>query len=330
MRIISDKSKNTVTLFINLDTDEIKSDVWNKLINGDEFSDFDYSITKSSNELEITFSLTNGKLFSNCAEQLSVEKALEFLSDFSEFVYDEDNNKAYVLGANNIFFDGERLRYLPDPVPIEQDRAGILKYFLNVLIDDNPSFDDEIKDELNQACADESAFPNSIIDTINRLRTASEKEAQEAAAAEFEEAQSQEAQCQPPAVNTEAGMYGETTLLGFTNYGETSILGGGTSESFDMPNLVRESTGEKIFITKRNFIIGKSREKTDYAIANNNAISRVHAELMVSGREYYIADKGSTNHTYVNGGMVNPESTVQIFDGDEIKLADEVFIFRLQ
>ena len=88
--------------------------------------------------------------------------------------------------------------------------------------------------------------------------------------------------------------------------------------------------GEKVFITKRNFIIGKSNERADYTVKNNGAISRVHAEITVVGDEYYIIDKGSTNHTYVNGSMIEAESSVRIYDGDEIKLANEKFTFHLQ
>ena len=121
--------------------------------------------------------------------------------------------------------------------------------------------------------------------------------------------------------------FGETTLLGFTNFGETSVLGGQAS-SFSTPNLVRNSTGEKVFITKRNFIIGKSVDSADFVI-NNNAVSRTHAEITAIGNEYYIKDKNSTNHTYVNNQILSPEEAKQIFEGDEIKLADESLIFHL-
>ncbi len=125
--------------------------------------------------------------------------------------------------------------------------------------------------------------------------------------------------------------YGETTLLGFTNYGETSVLGGGGELGiFDTPNLIRQADSRKIFITKRSFVIGKSPEKADYAVPDNSAVSRVHAEISVVGNEYFIIDRNSTNHTYVNGSMVPSDSSVQIYDGDEIKLADEVFVFSLK
>lgn len=129
----------------------------------------------------------------------------------------------------------------------------------------------------------------------------------------------------PDAVKSQ---YGETTLLGFTNYGETAVLNG-LSNSFDTPNLIRKSTGEKIYISKRIFMIGKSSEKADYAV-NNGAVSRVHAEISVVGSEYYVTDKDSTNHTYVNNSVIEPNSPHRIYDGDEIMFANEIFTFHFQ
>lgn len=129
-------------------------------------------------------------------------------------------------------------------------------------------------------------------------------------------------------LDTAKSKYGETTLLGFTNYGETAVLNG-MANNFDMPNLIRKSTDEKIYISKRIFVIGKSADKTDYAV-NNSAVSRVHAEISVVGSEYYITDKGSTNHTYVNHSEILPNSPHQIFDGDEIMFANEIFTFHFQ
>ena len=432
LRIISDKSKNTVSVFVERSADTVKENVWNELLCSEEFFDFDCNISLTPEELRITLSLRNGALISNCANQMSAEDALKCLSDFASFVFCEENNKEYILGANNIFFDGEKLRFVKAIAPIEQSRIATVKFFINSVITDNPNITSDIAQALINACESEEQMPDALIGEIERLSNPVSENTQEAESIDSQEAipeseeiineesvlpepttenisqmakkleneddsgepvaqEEQAAQTskimfcpscgseyseelvfcikcgemlQPKEVPSETagepvneenttesvsgaqiiseaaespavsepsgGMFGETTLLGFTNFGETSILGGGMNASYDMPNLIRASTDEKIFITKRNFLIGKSREKADYAVANNNAISRVHAEIIVSGNEYYIFDKGSTNHTYVNNVMVNQDSSVQIFDGDEIKLADEVFTFKLQ
>lgn len=120
----------------------------------------------------------------------------------------------------------------------------------------------------------------------------------------------------------------ETTLLGFTNYGETSVLGGVMSGNYLTPCLIRKENGEKVFITKRAFVIGKSADRADFVISNS-AVSRVHAQITATGNDYYITDQNSTNHTYVNGQQIAENTSVQIFDGDEIQLANEVFEFHL-
>lgn len=125
------------------------------------------------------------------------------------------------------------------------------------------------------------------------------------------------------------GVYAETTLLGFTNFGETTVLD--SSAVFgNTPNIVRLSTGEKIYITKRNFLVGKSRSKVDYTVENNEVISRIHCEISTVGNDYYVIDRGSTNGTYLNGCRVQPQVAEKISDGDEIKLANEIFKFNVQ
>ena len=422
LRISSDKSKNTLTILINRSEDEINSDIWNELF-GEKYEDFDICVNKTANDICITYSIRDGALISNCSGQLGAEDALSCLCSFAEFVFEEGNNQSYIIGATNVFYNGEKLRFLKAPVSIEQSCFGAVKYFLDSIVLCNPELSIELKQRLTQACDDETLLPDALIneakiiiennfavpsetEDIYQVASRLEKDEEpgeipieepneapdEAPAQEPEESsapqdggkqvrfcpncgteyeedyvfcikcgemlqtktvfcvqQEENAQeiKQPDAekaeekpienspsqpVNTGAasGMYGETTLLGFTNFGETSILGGNMNSSYDMPNLIRASTGEKIYITKRNFLIGKSRERADYCVENNNAISRVHAEIIVSGNDYYIADKGSTNHTYVNNSMVQKESSVQIHDGDEIKIADEVFTFSLQ
>ena len=145
-----------------------------------------------------------------------------------------------------------------------------------------------------------------------------------------QEPSTEEASVQIPVTQTKKERYfEETTLLGFTNFGETSVLdGGGMGGNYFTPYLIRSNGGEKVFITKRNFLIGKSAQQADYSI-QNTAVSRVHAQINAVGNEYYIVDQNSTNHTYVNGKQIEASTSVKIVDGDEIKLADEVLTFHL-
>ncbi|MCD7845235.1 MAG: trypsin-like peptidase domain-containing protein [Oscillospiraceae bacterium] len=83
----------------------------------------------------------------------------------------------------------------------------------------------------------------------------------------------------------------------------TTILGGGGSARVC---LVRESTGERIPISKTVFRIGSKRGSVDYVITNNTAISRNHASIVSRNGEYFILDNNSSNFTFVNGTQLTP------------------------
>lgn len=93
------------------------------------------------------------------------------------------------------------------------------------------------------------------------------------------------------------------------------------------PVLIRKRTGEKILIEKNSFVIGKSREQTDYCIANNPNISRIHICIKKNEDGYYIQDLKTTNGTYVDGQKVNWDRDIKLVNGCVIRLADEEFEF---
>lgn len=93
--------------------------------------------------------------------------------------------------------------------------------------------------------------------------------------------------------------------------------------------LIRSSNNDKIFINKSVFRIGKERSSVDYFVSNNNAVSRVHADIIRRGASYYLKDDHSTNHTFVNGVLIGEDEETEIFDGDELTLANEVFEFHI-
>lgn len=91
-----------------------------------------------------------------------------------------------------------------------------------------------------------------------------------------------------------------------------------------VPHLVRERTKALITIEKSEFSIGKSLE-CDYVVEDNRKISRRHCTLIVRNGECYIRDDNSTNHTYVNGKLIQPGFEVMLNDDDYIRMADEEF-----
>ena len=123
--------------------------------------------------------------------------------------------------------------------------------------------------------------------------------------------------------------FGETTVLGGGIIGETTVLDSSSLGTAANPVLVREKNGERITIDKPVFRIGKEKSYVDYFIGDNTAISRSHANIVSRDGAYYIVDTNSTNHTYVNDGMIQSGSETPITDGTRIKLANENFVFRL-
>lgn len=86
-------------------------------------------------------------------------------------------------------------------------------------------------------------------------------------------------------------------------------------------------TGQTISISKPEFFLGKKPELVDYAVTDNKVISRLHAGIQWTDGEYSIQDKGSVNGTYVNGKEVGEEGVI-LKNGDEIALANEMFVFK--
>ena len=96
------------------------------------------------------------------------------------------------------------------------------------------------------------------------------------------------------------------------------------------PYLIRVNTEERIMITKQTFKIGKASMGVDYTVKGNGAISRVHAIITNKDDEYYIKDNKSTNHTFVNGKVIEDGESELLTHDCKIVLGDEEFIFKLQ
>lgn len=94
------------------------------------------------------------------------------------------------------------------------------------------------------------------------------------------------------------------------------------------PSLTRSSTGETISINKPVFRLGKERSYVDYFVSGNHSVSRSHADIITRGSRYYVLDHNATNHTYIDGMMLAPQKETEIFDGSNLRLANEEFIFH--
>lgn len=133
-----------------------------------------------------------------------------------------------------------------------------------------------------------------------------------------------------PQSQTKTQTFSETTVLGAEGFDNgTTVLGAEALEEPTFPYLIREKNQEKILVDKPSFRIGKERRYCDYFVADNNAVSRSHADILTKAGRYYIVDNNSTNKTYVDGRVVPVQKEVEIFSGTKLKLANEEFVFYI-
>ncbi len=87
--------------------------------------------------------------------------------------------------------------------------------------------------------------------------------------------------------------------------------------------VLRGKSGD-INIKKTPFRLGKQVDVVDYCI-KNNAVSRRHAEIIISGTKCYIVDLNSTNGTFINGRRVPADYQAEIHSNDSLVLGNENF-----
>lgn len=101
------------------------------------------------------------------------------------------------------------------------------------------------------------------------------------------------------------------------------------SESGTVPFLIRSKTSRKIWITKDEFLIGSEQDSVDCWIDDNQAVSRKHAKIVRHGKEYFVVDNDSRNHTYLNGVFVESGEEHYVPHGAMLRFADEDFEFKM-
>ncbi|MGN0317031.1 MAG: FHA domain-containing protein [Lachnospira sp.] len=134
---------------------------------------------------------------------------------------------------------------------------------------------------------------------------------------------------------------GDDEATGLLNGGDNEATGLLYNEDEEATGLLNESvtrihyasmhrllTDETFLINKPVFRIGKERSYSDYFVANNNMVSRSHADIISRSGKYYILDLNSKNGTFVNGVPIPAQQEVEIHNGDAIRLANEEFEFR--
>lgn len=68
--------------------------------------------------------------------------------------------------------------------------------------------------------------------------------------------------------------------------------------------------GEKVPVSKEQFIIGRGKQSSDLTIRDQN-ISRQHAMVELANGQYFMVDLGSTNGVEQNGQRINRKAIVE-------------------
>ncbi len=87
--------------------------------------------------------------------------------------------------------------------------------------------------------------------------------------------------------------------------------------------VLRGKSGD-IIIKKTPFRLGKQVDIVDYCI-KNNAVSRRHAEIIISGTKCYVVDLNSTNGTFINGRRLPADFQAEIKNNDILVFGNEQF-----
>ncbi|MBQ9828480.1 MAG: FHA domain-containing protein [Lachnospiraceae bacterium] len=108
---------------------------------------------------------------------------------------------------------------------------------------------------------------------------------------------------------------------------EVTVPGPEEPDIIPVPYLLRDKTGDKIFIEKDEFMIGKIAGIADCLISDNPTVSRMHAIIKKVNGVYYVCDNYSTNSTFLNGERLEPGKDYLLVDKAKIYFANDGFVF---
>lgn len=122
---------------------------------------------------------------------------------------------------------------------------------------------------------------------------------------------------------------------------EINRLGAGTSELL-VDKAVEQDTVLRLIYVSRNgdlafdiarsdFIIGKDKKEAGGVVPDNisRAVSRRHCNIIKLNNRYFVQDLDSTNHTFVNGGVIPAYEIMELSDNDILGVADVEFRVRI-
>lgn len=109
------------------------------------------------------------------------------------------------------------------------------------------------------------------------------------------------------------------------NSNETMLLEY-TQQKYPFLQKKKDGILEQINITKTDFFVGRMQEQVDY-VFENNAIGKVHAQIISRNGNYLIKDLNSKNGTFINDVRIDSNKEYEIKNSDKISFANSDYTF---
>ena len=113
---------------------------------------------------------------------------------------------------------------------------------------------------------------------------------------------------------------------------ETVLLNDENCKSELMAYLIEKDMNgnrNKTLINKERFRIGRLVGQVDLVI-KNNAVGKMHCEVIKSNNKYYIIDCNSKNGTYLNNSKINSGNSYELKNNDILKFANVEYLFEIE
>lgn len=114
---------------------------------------------------------------------------------------------------------------------------------------------------------------------------------------------------------------------GNMEYGATVFLESAVLQKENKLYGINKGNKYHIDIENAPFTVGKMAGSVDFVI-KHESISRIHARFTKEEGKVYVTDLNSTNGTFKNGLRLEPNETISIEAGDEIRLGKMEFCYR--
>ena len=114
--------------------------------------------------------------------------------------------------------------------------------------------------------------------------------------------------------------------LGNDDYGNTVFFDGNAVKEYKLYAMDKKNKNH-IELRQFPFTIGKMAGCVDYVLSDDS-ISRIHARFDKQGEKIILTDMNSTNGTYKNGLRMQPQETVEIEPGDEVRFGNLNYCYR--